>query len=107
VGPENKLHLFVRCFLSPQDDQRNVWDEIEYQKKNLEETDEAVNHHVKGISGDGIPSILNAIYPIAGKRTDHGREKKQDSIHYRAPHEECSDGLNFHNVPPVSFLNQA
>ena len=75
AGSENKPRLFIGCFLSPQDDQGDVWDEIEHQKKHLEETNEGVNHHVEGISGDRNPSTLNAIDPIASKRTDDAREK--------------------------------
>jgi hypothetical protein len=64
------VHAVVGCSVSSYDYKCDVWDEIEYQYKDLEQTNERVDHNVEGISRNGIPFGVHSVHPITSKRTD-------------------------------------
>jgi hypothetical protein len=94
------VDLIVRCSISSYDQQGNVGNDIEYQEDNLEQREERVNYHVKGIPRDGKPFARYAVHPITGEYTNHGGENKPGSVYDCAPHENCLERINIHDVPP-------
>jgi hypothetical protein len=100
----SRVYWVIRCPISSYDQQGNVRNNIEHQKDNLEQREERVNGHVKGIPRDGKPFALHAIHPITGECTNHGRQDKPDSIYDCTPHEKCLKRIPIHDVPPFKPL---
>ncbi len=87
----------MRCSLSCDDLQGQVGSEIEEEKDNFDQSQERVNHHVEGFSGNGEPSALCAIHEIQGEYREHSPQSEDDSVYDRAPHKECCECLNVHD----------
>jgi hypothetical protein len=100
------VDLVVRCSISSHDQQGNVGNDIEHQEDNLEQREERVNYHVEGIPRDGKPFALHVVHPITGEYTNHGRENKPGSVYDCAPHENCLERINIHDVPPFPLCIQ-
>lgn len=60
------LQPFVGYSFLCDDQQSNVWDNIEGQKDDLEQSEERVNNHVKGFSWNGKSFTLHVVYQIRG-----------------------------------------
>jgi len=101
----NTVALFVGFSISSYDDEGNVGDEIEYQNKHLEQSDEGVDCYVERFFGDREPSAVDLVDPITGAGTDQKRQNQQRPVHNRAPHEESSDVNDIHNVSPFSVAS--
>jgi hypothetical protein len=101
------VDLVVQCSISPHDQQGNVGNDIEHQKDNLEQREERVNYHVEGIARDGKPFALHVVHPITREYKNHGRENKPGSGYNCAPHENCLERINIHDVPPFLRTSNA
>jgi hypothetical protein len=100
------VDLVVRCSISSRDQQGNVGNDIEHQEDNLEQREERVNYHVEGIPRDGKPFALHAVHPVTGECTNHGCENKPDSVYDCAPHKNCLERINIHDIPPFPLCIQ-
>jgi hypothetical protein len=100
------VDLVVRWPISSHDQQGNVGNDIKHQEDNLEQREERVHYHVEGIPRDGKPFALHAVHPITGEYTNHGRKNKPGSVYDCAPHKNCLERVNIHDVPPFPLCIQ-
>jgi hypothetical protein len=72
-------------FLSD-DQQSHVGNDIEEQKDDFEQSEERVNDHVEGFTGDGKQLALHTVHEIRGQHTHCGRDDEQGPVYDCTPH---------------------
>lgn len=91
-------------FLLSDDQQGHIWNNIEDQKNYFEESEERVNYHIKGFSGQGKPYVLSTVYQIGEECTYGDPENQQGSVYDCTPHKDCGECLSVQDVPSFYSL---
>jgi len=99
LGPRSVFNCRDSPIL-PYDEQRQVRHEIEHQKEDLEQPEEAVHHHVEGLAGNRKPAALRAVHEVGGKQEHDSPQDQQGPVDDGAPHEEGCEGVELHDRTP-------
>jgi hypothetical protein len=90
--------------ISPNDQQRKVWHQIEDDYLNLEQAEEAIHGHIESLPRNGKPPALRAVHHVGGQEKYDAPKSQQRHIEDCAPHEEIGQRLNVHDFAPLLGL---